>query len=114
MAELSMIAASLFITSVLLKGFVLNVPPAQTASAGLVANVLLPVCSTKSIFAPGFPDRPMFAMAAHSAINVPWKSICTKPLMLTKSMNLSEVNPALVSPFQKSNSDRTIALFPHS
>ena len=89
-----------------LKRYVRNVPLAKIGFAGPVANVPLLVFSTNNTFALNSPNRLMFVMAAHNAVNVPWRNIYTKPLMLKKSMNWSEANPDPVLPFQKVNSDR--------
>ena len=61
-------------------------------------NVLLPVSSTKSISAPDFPGRPMYATAVRPAINALWKNISIRLPMLKKSMNWSEANPEPVLP----------------
>ena len=79
--------------------------------AGLAANALLPVFSTKSMFARNFPNRLMSVMAAHNVINVPWRSVCTKLFMLKKSMNWLKGNPDPVLPSRKVGSDRSMILF---
>lgn len=70
-----------------------NVSPSKTAIAGPVANVLLPVSLTKNMFAQNFPNRLISVMAVLNEANAHWRYICTKPLMLKRSMNWSEANP---------------------
>lgn len=87
MADLLMIASWLFSGNALPRWYVRNVPPVKIGFAGLAANVPLPVSSTKSMFAQNYPSHLMSVMVVRNAAGVPWKSICTEPPMLKKSMN---------------------------
>ena len=111
MAGHSMTAVWPFCINALHRWFVRNVPFAKGGSAGPAANAPLPVSSTKNIPAPGCPTPLMSAMAARNAINVLWKNISIRLLMLKRSMNWSERKPELALPFLKANSDRSTTSF---
>ena len=106
-----MIAGSLFCINVLLNPYARNVTPAKTVSAGLAADALLPASSMKNISVPNFQDHLMSAMAVLTVTDVLWKNTFTMLLMLKKSMNWSEANPAPALLFLKVNSDRSMTLF---
>ena len=102
-ADPSMTVVPLSSISALSRSFAIPAPTPKTSFAGLAANVFPPASTTKNILALPFPGLLMSVMAAGYVPGAVWKNVFTEHLMLRRSTNSSEANPAPVLLFLKPN-----------